>query len=173
MSVFKKIVICLLCVACCYLLPLALGATLCPMHIPVLVCGLVCGTGYGAACGILGPVFAALLTGTASVDGLAVILPELIAYGVFCGVFMKAIRTKSLLLNLYLSLIPAMLLGRIVGGLFRAAYSFLGVFGVGAFSLREAFRLHFTSTLPGIVVHLIFVPMFIVTLKEERIIKLK
>lgn len=173
MSVIKKIFICLLCVACCYLLPLLLGESLCPMHIPVLICGLICGAAYGAACGILGPIFSSLLCGTAAVGELALVLPELIAYGVFCGLFMKAVRTKSLLLNLYLSLIPAMLLGRIVGGVFRAIYSFLGVFGVGAFSLPDVFRIHFTSTLHGVALHLVFVPMFIVTLKEERIIKVK
>ena len=57
MSKIKKACICAICIALCYVLPVALhsfalGSILSPMHIPVLLCGLVCGGFYGAFCGI-------------------------------------------------------------------------------------------------------------------------
>ena len=41
----------------------AIGKMLLPMHIPVLLCGLICGAGYGAFCGIAGPVVSCVLSG--------------------------------------------------------------------------------------------------------------
>ena len=48
--------------ALCLVLPMAFhsipngGKIMLPMHIPVLLCGMVCGAPYGAACGQLGPM---------------------------------------------------------------------------------------------------------------------
>ena len=57
MSSIKKICLCAICTALCYVLPLAfhplvMGTALSPMHIPVLLCGLLCGWPYGAFCGV-------------------------------------------------------------------------------------------------------------------------
>ena len=48
LSSVKRACICALCTALCYVLPLAfhalgMGSTLLPMHLPVLLCGLICG----------------------------------------------------------------------------------------------------------------------------------
>ncbi len=61
MSIAKRISLCAMCIALCYVLPIAfhaigLGSALSPMHIPVLLCGLICGGWWGALCGIVGPV---------------------------------------------------------------------------------------------------------------------
>ncbi|MBQ6704152.1 MAG: ECF transporter S component, partial [Clostridia bacterium] len=59
MTKTKRIVIAGLCVALGVVLPVAVhsipnaGNILLPMHIPVLLCGLICGPWYGLACGIL------------------------------------------------------------------------------------------------------------------------
>ena len=68
MSKIKKACICAICIALCYVLPVALhsfglGSILSPMHIPVLLCGLVCGGFYGAFCGIAGPIVSSILSG--------------------------------------------------------------------------------------------------------------
>lgn len=177
MSVIKKLIITAICIAFCYVLPAALhpmglGQVLSPMHIPVLVCGLICGPGYGIACGIIGPFLSSLLSGMPPLTMLITMIPELIAYGFFCGVFLNGIKTDSLLANIYLAMIPAMVLGRLVGCIFKAGYVIV-LSGLEAFSLTQIATAYFITTLPGIIVHLLFVPLLIVTLKEEKLIKVK
>lgn len=178
MSSIKKICISAICIALCYVLPvvlhpLGLGQLLSPMHVPVLVCGLICGPIFGAICAVAGPILSSVLSGMPPTMMLPSMIAELIAYGVFAGILMRVIRTKSLLANVYLTLIPTMILGRVVGALAKAAFYFFGIFGVNAFSLKEVAAAYFVGTLPGIIVHLVFIPLLIVTLKEEKIIKVR
>ncbi len=178
MSAIKKICICAICIALCVVLPMALhplglGQLLSPMHIPVLICGLICGPLFGAACGIAGPILSSLLHGMPSALMLPSMVVELVTYGIFAGILMRAIRTKSLLANVYLTLIPTMILGRVIGALSKAIFYFIGVFGVTAFSVKEVATAYFVGTLPGIIVQLIFIPLFVATLKEEKLIKIR
>ncbi|MBQ2911931.1 MAG: ECF transporter S component, partial [Clostridia bacterium] len=39
------------------------GSVMLPMHIPVLLAGLVCGPVFGLACGIITPLMSSLITG--------------------------------------------------------------------------------------------------------------
>ena len=70
MTKTKRIVIAGLCVALGVVLPVAVhsipnaGNILLPMHIPVLLCGLICGPWYGLACGLLTPILSSLISGT-------------------------------------------------------------------------------------------------------------
>ena len=82
MSSAKRITLCAVCIALCYALPIAfhavgLGGTLSPMHIPVLLCGLVCGGASGLICGIIGPVLSSLLSGMPPMLMLIRMIPEL------------------------------------------------------------------------------------------------
>ena len=66
LSATKKLVFCAICVALCVVLPMAFhalgsGAVFLPMHIPVLLCGLVCTWPYGVVCGLLGPMLSVCL----------------------------------------------------------------------------------------------------------------
>ena len=68
LSSSKRTTLCAVCIALCYVLPIAfhsvgLGGVLSPMHIPVLLCGIVCGGGAGFLCGLIGPVLSSLLSG--------------------------------------------------------------------------------------------------------------
>ena len=68
MTSSKRMTLCAACIALCYVLPIAfhsvgLGGALSPMHIPVLLCGLICGSGAGLLCGLIGPVLSSLLSG--------------------------------------------------------------------------------------------------------------
>ena len=76
LSATKKLVFCAICVALCVVLPMAFhalgsGAVFLPMHIPVLLCGLVCTWPYGVVCGLLGPLLSSVLT---SMPAAAVLL---------------------------------------------------------------------------------------------------
>ena len=174
MTKIKKACICAICIALCYVLPvalhgLALGSVLSPMHIPVLLCGLVCGGFYGVFCGIAGPIVSSLLSGMPPVTMLFSMIPELMAYGLICGLMMKYVRTGKLMPDVYISMTAAMVLGRVVGGIAKALYITIMATG-DAFSIGIWATGYFVSSLPGIVLHLVLVPTLVAVLMKARVI---
>ena len=172
MSTIKKICLCALCTALCYVLPvafhpLALGSMLSPMHIPVLLCGLLCGWPYGLFCGAAGPLLSSLLSGMPPAPMLVSMIPELCAYGFFCGLLMGRIRTGRAIADLYLSLIPAMLLGRVVGGVASALF-YLST--ARTYSVALWASSYLVGTLPGMILHLILVPAVVLVLMKARLV---
>lgn len=172
MSSVKKACICSICVALCYVLPLALhgfalGAALSPIHLPVLLCGLVCGWPYGLFCGVAGPVISSLLSGMPSTVQLIYMVPELGAYGLFAGLLMRFIRTGNTVADLYLSLIPAMVLGRVIGGAVQALF-YLST--AREYSVALWAGGYFVSTLPAIIIQLIALPMLVLMLTQAKLI---
>jgi thiamine transporter ThiT len=171
MSAVKKACICSFCVALCYVLPtvfhmLALGSAFSPMHIPVLLCGLVCGWPYGAFCGIAGPILSSL-TGMPSAVQLLYMVPELCAYGLFAGLFAQYLRTGQTILDLELSLLPAMLLGRVVGGLARALFY---LSAAQRWSVALWASSYLLGTLPGAILHLTLIPVLVTVLMKSGLI---
>ena len=170
----KKITVCAICIALCYVLPVAfhsfgLGSVLSPLHIPVLLCGLICGAFYGAFCGIAGPILSSVLSGMPPAMALASMIPELLVYGLVCGLLMKVIRTGKLFADLYLSLVPAMILGRIVGGIAKAL--FITIMATGeAFSIGIWAASYFVGSFPGIVCHLVLIPALVAVLMRAKVI---
>ena len=114
----KNLVTSGMCVALAIVLPMAFhmipdaGKVFLPMHIPVLLCGLLCGPVYGLGCGILAPLLSHLFTGMPPTAMLPSMLCELAAYGMLSGILIRVIRTKWNLLNLYTALIGAMICGK-------------------------------------------------------------
>lgn len=167
----KKLCICAICVAFCCVLPMAfhavgLGSILSPMHIPVLLCGLVCGGGWGAVCGVLGPVLSSLF-GMPPMMMLFRMVPELCVYGLAGGLAMRLIRTGRTAADVYISLVIAMLLGRVAGGI--ASVIFYAV-TTGAYSFAMFAASYFVESLPGIAAHLITVPALYLVLVKTRAI---
>ena len=95
MSQVKRAMITAVCIALCVVLPMAFhsiqnaGAIFCPMHIPVLLCGLLVGWPYGLLCGLAGPLLSSLLTGMPAMGYLPCMMVELGAYGLLCGLSMR------------------------------------------------------------------------------------
>lgn len=172
MSSVKKITVCAVCVALCAALPpvfhmLALGSILSPMHIPVLLCGLVCGWSWGAVCGLAGPLAAHLVNGQPGAAMLVHMIPELMVYGLVCGLLMKLVRTGNLYADLYCSLAPAMLLGRAAGGVARTLF-LLG--GGESYTLAMWAGAYLVQAVPGIILHLILVPALALALMRARLV---
>ena len=171
----KRITICAVCIALCYVLPLAfhsvgLGSILSPMHIPVLLCGLICGGGYGLICGITGPLLSSLLSGMPSATGLIFMVPELAVYGLAAGIAMRFIHTKKAYLDLYIALMLAMLLGRVAGGIASALF-YTG--NGGTFSIALWVSSYLVGTLPGICCHLILIPLLVLTLTKAKVLAVR
>ena len=172
MSSAKRVTLCAVCIALCYALPIAfhavgLGGILSPMHIPVLLCGLVCGGASGFICGIIGPVLSSLLSGMPPMLMLVRMIPELCVYGLVAGFAMKRLHTGSNAKDVYISMIIAMIAGRIVGGIATAVF-----FAVtsGVYSVALWLTSYFVEGIPGIVVHLIVVPVLVFSLQKARLI---
>lgn len=165
LSQIKKAIYCAVCIALCVVLPQAFhaipnaGAIWCPMHIPVLLCGLICGPWYGILCGLAGPLLSSLFTGMPAAAVLPVMMIECFFYGFVSGFTMKAVRTNNTVADLYISLIAAMVIGRIVGGLSKAF-----IFSGGNYSLSVWATSYFVTALPGIILQLVLVPIIVVAL---------
>ena len=82
-----KLVITAVCIALCVILPYAFhaipngGILFSPMHLPVLLCGIICGPLYGLLCGLAGPFLSSVLTGMPVWAYLPTMMIELAIYG--------------------------------------------------------------------------------------------
>lgn len=157
-----------LCVALELIIPMlfhaiGLGATFSPMHLPVLICGLCFGPWYGLICGVLGPFISSIVTGMPPLFPTCLTMTfELSAYGFFSGLFYRSFK-----MNLYLSLIITMIIGRIVGGLVSAIiFTLIG----SPYSFELFFSAYFITTIPGILVQIILVPLIVIALEKGRVI---
>jgi riboflavin transporter FmnP len=147
-----------------------IGNMLAPMHLPVLLCGLVCGWKYGLAVGIVMPVTRSLMFGMPRLYPNAVAMSlELATYGLVVGL-LWALSKKKTFLSLYLSLIVAMLAGRAVWGIVELLL--LGVFGSG-FTLSMFVAGAFLNSLPGIALQLILIPALLLALRRAKLLPLK
>ena len=171
MTSTKRLILAGLCVALGIVLPVAFhsvanaGSIFLPMHIPVLLCGLICGWPFGLACGVLAPLLSSLITGMPPMAYLPSMLCELAVYGFVSGLLMRYVKTGKLLADLYLSLVSAMLLGRLVLGLLNAL-----LFRAGEYSVALWTTSAFVTALPGIVIQLAVIPALVFALKQSKLI---
>ncbi len=87
-----------------------------PMHIPVLLCGLICGWQWGLGVGFVLPVLRSALFSMPVMYPTATAMAfELAAYGAVIG-YLYARSKWRCVKALYKCLIPAMIAGRIVWG---------------------------------------------------------
>lgn len=166
----KKLVFTAVCAALCLVLPMAFhtvpnaGMIFLPMHIPVLLCGLICGWPYGGVCGLLGPLISSLITGMPPAAMLPSMMVECCAYGFVTGMLMRHVHTKHAVADLYISLVSAMVVGRVVAG-FAKAWIFTP--GVSPFAWVTTSLI---AGIPGIVIQLILMPMVVLALTKAKLI---
>lgn len=135
------------------------GPVFLPMHIPILICGMLCGWQYGALCGLIVPLLSSVMTGMPPFFPTAIAMMfELGAYGCFAGLLYRSQKY-----GLYVSLIGTMLGGRIISGIANAILlGFAGKpYGLSAF-LSAAFLASF----PGILLQLAVIPAVIAALQK-------
>lgn len=168
----RRLVMAALCVALGVVLPLAFhsvprgGSIFLPMHIPVLLCGLACGWPYGLACGVLAPLCSSLITGMPPAAYLPSMLCELAAYGLIAGLLARFVHTGRRPADLYIQLIGAMLIGRVVYGVMNAL-----VFSAGAYSMAIFLSAAFVTALPGILIQLVVLPPLVLLLEKARLLE--
>lgn len=169
----RNLVSAAICLALCMVLPFLtgqipqIGSALSPMHIPVLLGGFICGPWCAMVVGFVAPLLRFVLFGMPPIfpTGLAMSF-ELAAYGLVAGILYTALPKKFS--NVYVSLIAAMLTGRIVWG--GTMVVLMGLNG-STFTWAAFTAGAFINAIPGIIVHIVFVPMLVLALQKSGFIE--
>lgn len=143
------------------------GNMLLPMHIPVLLCGLICGWQYGLAVGAVMPVLRYFLFGMPVLfpTGIAMAF-ELATYGFVVGLLYSRSRWQCVI-ALYRSMLAAMVAGRVVWGIVQIVL--LGISG-GGFTWKMFVAGALLNAIPGIVLQLILIPAIMVALNRTGLV---
>lgn len=208
MSTTKQLVVTAMLIALCVLLPMAFhsipraGSILMPMHIPVLLAGLICGWKFGLVAGLAGPLLSSTITGMPPAGIVPIMMIELGTYGLVAGILMHFVRTKRASFDLYVSLISAMLIGRVIAGIAQFTFFFGGslfgrrliergpeygeyvynAYGYAGWVPEMVYSFYpigmwvtsyFVTSLPGLVIQLAFIPAVVMALERERLIPLR
>ena len=164
----KRLAYAALFLALCLVLPMLtgqipqIGSMLLPMHIPVLLCGLVCGWQYGAA------VLRSVLFGMPPMYPVAIAMAfELLTYGLVIGLVYRRMAQKGLA-GVYAALVTAMVAGRLVWGV--AEVVLLGL-GGKAFTAQAFLAGALLNAVPGIIVQLVLIPAVMAALQKAGAVK--
>lgn len=140
-----------------------IGSMLCPMHIPALLCGFICGWPWGILMGFTAPILRSTLFGAPYMYPIAISMAfELAVYGAVAGALYARLPRK--LSSIYASLLSAMLVGRLVWGFVRLL---LAGFDVTKFGLAAFWAGAITTALPGILVQLVLIPVIVKVLEKN------
>lgn len=140
----------------------SIGKALCPMHIPVLLCGFFCGPWYALVIGFIAPIL------RFAMFGMPVLMPsgigmafELATYGITVGLLYKILPKKKS--SIYISLIVAMIAGRVVWGIVRVI-----MLGVGGYEFGWAAFIAgaFLDSIPGIILQIVIIPLLVMALEK-------
>ncbi|MBE7024937.1 MAG: ECF transporter S component [Ruminococcaceae bacterium] len=161
-----------LCLALALVLPFLtgqipqIGKALAPMHIAVFLCGFVCGWPYGLLVGFIAPLLRSAIFGFPIMFPEAVSMAfELATYGLISGLLYKVFPKKTQ--YIYLSLLTAMACGRLIWGAVR--YCLAGLTGSG-FPFSAFWAGAVANAVPGIILHILLLPLLVVALKKANVI---
>ena len=144
-----------------------IGNMLLPMHIPVFLCGLICGWKYGLCVGAIMPIARSLLFGMPALYPSAIAMAfELATYGAVIGLLFFSAKWQCIR-SLYRCLILSMLAGRAVWGV---AQVFLLGLGENGFTFMAFLSGAFLSALPGIILQLILIPSIMLALDRTHLV---
>lgn len=138
------------------------GSLFSPMHIPVLLCGLIVGPVMGTYIGLLTPILSFFITGMPPMAPpiLPMMIFELVTYGLVSGLLFNKFK-----LNIFLSLLVSIVMGRVIYGIamFVVIYLFRIQFPPGTTILASMI-----SGIPGIILQFIFIPTIMKVLSSYQ-----
>ena len=165
----KDVTISGVCLALALLLPFltmqipSVGSMLSPMHIPVLLCGFFVCWQWAAVVGFVAPLLRfALFSMPPMPFGIAMAF-ELATYGLVASLMYKALPKKKS--SIYVALIVAMILGRIVWGIARVVIA--GVVG-NPFTFQMFIAGALLEAIPGILLHILLIPVIVMAVKKNN-----
>jgi len=146
-----------------------LASSFSPIHIPVFLCGFVCGWQYAVPVGLLAPLLRFLFVHMPPTLYQAIsMMGELATYGLVCGLLFPHFKKKNLI-AVYVSLIAAMLAGRVVWGLLRYTLAYAGM-AKDPFTFQAFLAGGFINAVPAFILHLILVPAIVMALLRAGLI---
>ena len=170
-TLLRHLVYAAVCLALCMLLPFLtgqipqIGSALSPMHIPVLLAGFLCGPWWAMAVGFVAPMLRHVWLGMPPLITAIAMSFELAAYGLFSGLLYRLLPKKNV--NIYVSLIGAMILGRFVWGIAMVVIS--GVTS-SAFTWSAFMAGALLNAVPGIILHIVLIPILVMALKRAKVL---
>lgn len=154
-----------------FILPKLLGGVsfgnmLCPKHIPVIICGMICGPQYGLICGALSALYGPPLYPI----GISMCV-ELGVYGFLSGYLYNLLSKKDMnkLLVIYISLISSQIVGRLFWGLTRFIIGIIDTTNV--FTFKMFLSGAFIIAYPAIILQLIIIPALLKILIKANYLK--
>ncbi len=139
-----------------------IGKALSPMHIPVLLCGFLCGWPWGMAVGFIAPLLRSVLFGMpAMFPGAVAMAFELAVYGILSGWLYSHLPHTAV--SLYATLLISMIGGRVVWGIVRLILA--GLSGNG-FTWALFLSGAVTGAIPGIILHIVLIPILVYALER-------
>ncbi|HIU28123.1 MAG TPA: ECF transporter S component [Candidatus Fimisoma avicola] len=168
----RDMILAALCLAIAMVLPFltgqiqTIGNMLSPMHIPVFLCAYICGWKWAAAVGFVAPFIRYAAFGMPPLMPVGVGMAfEMLTYGLVAGLLYKILPKKTV--NIYVSLIISMIAGRVVWGLARLIIA-------GVTSAQFTWEMFISgavlTAVPGIVLHIVLIPLIVMGLKRARLI---
>ena len=143
-----------------------IGAMLCPMHIPALLCGFMCGWPWGVAVGFISPLLRSVMFGMPAMFPAAIAMAfELAAYGAASGLLYRVLPKK--IGSIYAALVLSMIAGRLVWGVAR--YLLAGL-AHSTFTPSLFLAGAVTSALPGIALHILLIPALVTAMEKTKLI---
>ena len=170
-TLLRHLVYAAVCLALCMLLPFLtgqipqIGSALSPMHIPVLLAGFLCDPWWAMAVGFVAPMLRHVWLGMPPLITAIAMSFELAGYGLFSGLLYRLLPKKTV--NIYVSLIGAMILGRIIWGIAMVVIS--GVTG-SAFTWSAFMAGALLNAIPGIILHIVLIPILVMALKRAKVL---
>lgn len=160
-----------ICLALCLYLPFvtgqipSVGQALCPMHIPVLLAGFVCGPWWAMAVGLIAPLMRHVLFSMPPLITALAMCVELAAYGLISGGLYRCLPKRNG--SIYLSLILAMAGGRLAWGC--GMVLLMGAAGSG-FTWAAFLTGAFTGAIPGILLQILLIPIVVMALQRAGVL---
>lgn len=141
-----------------------IGNKLLPMHLPVLICGFVYGSKYGLMLGFITPLLRCVLFSMPAPMNAICMAFELATYGAVSGWSYQ--RTKDSSVGVYISLLTAMISGRVVWG-----FASMIIYGItqSAFTWQMFLGGALLNAIPGIIVQIVLIPLIILTLEKSGV----
>lgn len=165
----RKLVIAAMMLAIALLLPYLtgqipkIGSMLCPMHLPILLCGFLCDPWWGLAVGAVAAPLRFALLGMPKAPMCFFMAAEMAVYGFLAGFLYKLFPKK--IPFLYASLLLAMIGGRLVYGTIQRIGIGGGIYTLNAFLVSAVI-----GSWPGILLQIILIPILVIALKRAKIL---
>lgn len=171
----KKLILAALFLAMAMVLPFLtgqipeVGNMLCPMHIPALLCGFFCGWPWGLMVGFVAPLLRSVAFAMPPMFPVAFCMAfELATYGAVSGMLYQKLGKKKR--SIYVALLVAMVLGRLVWGAARLVCAGLDT---TAFGLSAFWAGAITTAIPGIIVQIVLIPVLVIALEKHNPVRAK